>query len=189
MAYKLSPSESGVPLHNVVLLPYDQSWPETANRESEKLFLALDENLLRVEHFGSTAVAGMYAKPVVDLMPLVASLSLLDQRRRNIEAMGYSWHGEFGIPGRRFCTLENAEGIRLVHLHFYQADADQVLRHIAFRDYLIAHPDIAAVYVTEKKRAAVLFPHDSLAYNDEKAEWVAAHEKLALAWYAQQHAG
>ena len=65
-----------------------------------------------------------------------------------------SRHGEFGISGRRYCTLSDEAGARIVQLHFFSADSPEVQRHIAFRDYLRAHPDVAKAYENEKRRAA-----------------------------------
>jgi hypothetical protein len=117
-------------------------------------------------------------------MPLVADLEELDQKRPQIERLGYGWHGEYGIAGRRYCTLCNGAGIRIVQLHFFAADSPQVLRHIAFRDYLRAHPQTARAYEVEKRRARDLHSNDSRAYTDEKAAWIKETEAKALIWYA-----
>ena len=91
--------------HPFVLKPNDPEWARTAERETMRLRQALGTNLVSVEHFGSTSVPGLAAKPVIDLMPLVADLRALDRDRARIEALGYQWFGEFGIARRRFCTV------------------------------------------------------------------------------------
>jgi GrpB-like predicted nucleotidyltransferase (UPF0157 family) len=171
----------------VILAPYDPKWPRLALRYAEQ-FQVLAANLVTVHHIGSTSVPGLAAKPIIDLMPLVADLAALDRQRPLIEALGYIWRGEFGIPERRYCALSDAAGTRLVQLHFFQADSRQVERHIAFRDYLRAHPDVARAYETEKRRARDLHPDNSHAYTDEKAAWVQATEAKALAWFARRAA-
>jgi GrpB-like predicted nucleotidyltransferase (UPF0157 family) len=148
----------------------------------------LGSTLAAVHHIGSTSVPGLAAKPVIDLMPLVTDLADLDRERRCVEALGYDWHGELGISGRRYCTLSDEAGIRIVQLHFFSADSPQVERHIAFRDYLRAHPDAAGAYEKEKRRARDLHPDDSHAYTDEKDAWVRATEVKALIWFAEQKA-
>ena len=144
--------------------------------------------LVAVHHIGSTSVPGLAARPIIDLMPLVTDLADLDRERRRVEALGCDWHGELGISGRRYCTLSDEAGIRIVQLHFFNADSPQVERHIAFRDYLRAHPDAASAYEKEKRRARDLHPHDSHAYTDEKDAWIRDTETKALTWFAGQKA-
>jgi len=139
--------------------------------------------LVTVHHIGSTAVPGLAAKPIIDLMPLVTGLAALDRERRQVEALGYQWHGELGIPGRRYCTLCDETGTRIVQLHFFKTDSPHAGRHIAFRDYLRAHPEAARAYEKEKRRARDLHPNDSYAYGDEKDAWIRNMEATALAWY------
>jgi len=123
----------------VVLSAHCPEWHQLATRHAEFLRV-LGSTLVTVHHIGSTSVPGLAAKPIIDLMPLVTDLADLDRERRCIEAIGYHWHGELGILGRRYCTLSDEAGIRMVQLHFFNADSSQVERHIAFRDYLRTHP-------------------------------------------------
>jgi GrpB-like predicted nucleotidyltransferase (UPF0157 family) len=171
----------------VVLAAYNPEWPQRAAGHAENLRV-LGPTLVAVHHIGSTSVAGLAAKPIIDLMPLVTDLADLDRERRRIEALGYDWHGEFGLSGRRYCTLSDKAGIRIVQLHFFTADSSHVERHIAFRDYLRAHPEAANAYEKEKRRARDLHPDDSHAYTDEKSAWIRDGEAKALGWFAEQKA-
>jgi len=150
--------------------------------------LAIGPALVTVHHIGSTSVPGLAAKPILDLMPLVKDLAEFDRLRGHVEALGYSWHGELGISGRRYCALNDQAGIRTVQLHFFQVNSLHVERHLAFRDYLRAHPDVARSYENEKRRAQGLYPDDSHRYSDEKAAWIRDHEVKALIWYGEQRA-
>src|SRR5882724_2793591 len=110
----------------VIMTAYNPDWPQMATVYSEQLRV-LGPVLMTVHHIGSTAVPGLAAKPIIDLMPLVTDLADLDRERGRIEALGYDWLGELGIPGRRYCTLSDAAGIRIVQLHFFFAvDSTQV---------------------------------------------------------------
>jgi GrpB-like predicted nucleotidyltransferase (UPF0157 family) len=169
----------------VILAAYDPEWPRLAADHSRRL-QALGSALVIVHHIGSTSVPGLAAKPIIDLMPLVSDLAELDRLRGRVEALGYGWHGELGIAGRRYCTLDDPAGVRAVQLHSFQVNSPHVERHIALRDYLRAHPEIARAYENEKRRAQSLYPDDSHRYGDEKAAWIRDAEAEALDWYAQQ---
>jgi GrpB-like predicted nucleotidyltransferase (UPF0157 family) len=150
-------------------------------RQAERL-QALGPVLVAVRHIGSTSVPGLAAKPILDLMPLVTDLGELDQRRAVLEGLGFDWHGEYGMAGRRYCTLDDPSGVRVAQLHCFQTTSLEAVRHLAFRDYLRAHPDVAQAYAREKRRARALHPDDSHAYGDEKSAWIRRAEAEALAW-------
>jgi len=168
----------------VELCPPSPKWAETARAESARLKEALGDVLITVHHIGSTAIPGILAKPIVDLIPVVTDLASLDAREEAVRALGYKWHGEFGLPGRRYCTLTDpATGKRKVQLHCYAEGAEGLPRHLAFRDYLRAHPAIAKDYEAEKVRAAALHPDNVLDYNGAKNDWIKRTERDALAWW------
>ena len=169
----------------VILAPYDPEWPRLAAGHADRLQV-LGPALVFVHHVGSTSVPGLAAKPIIDLMPLVRELTELDRLQGRVEELGYAWHGELGIAGRRYCTLNDRDGVRVVQLHFFQVNSPQVERHLAFRDYLRAHPEVARAYENEKRRAQSLHSDDSHRYTDEKAAWIRDIEAKALAWYAEQ---
>jgi GrpB-like predicted nucleotidyltransferase (UPF0157 family) len=169
----------------VTLVSYNAGWPEKAKRFSDGLGI-LGATLVAVHHIGSTSVVGMLAKPVIDLMPLVSDVEALDAKRDLIESLGYVWHGEYGVEGRRFCTFADEDGYRVAQLHFYAAGSPHARRQLAFRDYLRAFPDVAADYGIEKQRAAALFPDNSTAYANEKGAWIRATEVKALDWFSDK---
>ena len=168
----------------IELVPHRAEWAEKARTESARLRDAIGDLLITVHHIGSTAIPGIMAKPIVDLIPLVGSVEALDGAAPRIEALGYEYLGEFGLPGRRYCRLiDPVSGKRVFQLHCYQPDAPEFPRHLAFRDYLRAHPAIAQQYEAEKIRAAAVHPGDVLAYNNEKNNWIQRTQADALAWW------
>jgi GrpB-like predicted nucleotidyltransferase (UPF0157 family) len=169
----------------VVLAAYDPAWPRMAADHAERLRV-LGPILVTVHHIGSTSVPGLAAKPIIDLMPVVTDLADLDRESWRVAGLGYDWLGKLGIEGRRYCKLSDAAGTRLAQLHFFQAGSPHIRRHIAFRDYLRAHPQVTAAYEKEKRRARDLHPDDSHAYTDEKAAWIRETEAQALAWLAER---
>lgn len=169
---------------SVVIADHDPNWSRLAALHADRLEI-LGDVLLAVHHIGSTSVPGLAAKPILDLMPVVAAISILDQRRAMLEGLGYSWHGEYGLAGRRYCTMQDGAGARIVQAHFFERGDPAITRHLAFRDYLRRYPDAAQAYEVEKRRAQALFPHDSHAYTDEKSAWITRIEAQALAWAAR----
>ena len=166
----------------VELHPHSPGWAALAAREVARLTVALGaERLAAVHHIGSTAIPSIRAKPIVDLLAEVSSLAALDEAADLVRGLGYDWLGEFGSPGRRFCTLDDAAtGRRLVHLHCYAAGAPDVERHLAFRDCLRARPELARAYEAEKLRCRELWPDDRRAYTAAKSAWIDAVVREAL---------
>lgn len=172
----------------VALVQHDPAWADQARREGDRLKGAAGEAVLAIHHIGSTAIPGIRAKPVLDLIPVVRSLEIFDASRPVIEALGYSWWGEYGLPGRRYCTLDDPQtGNRLVQLHCFEQGSPEIARHLAFRDYLRVHPEIARAYEAEKIRCRDRHPGNSHAYGDCKAVWIGRIEAQALAAQANNN--
>ncbi len=165
----------------VQLYDYDPDWPRQAAERIARLRV-LEPVLVEAHHIGSTSVPGLIAKPIIDLMPLVTDLDALDRERGAVEALGYRWHGEYGIPGRRYCTRDVGER-RMAQVHFFVMGSPDAHRHLAFRDYLRAKPGAASAYAAVKRRAREQHPGDSHAYGAAKQPWIDQTEALALAWY------
>ena len=112
-----------MPPSTVRLVPHDRAWAGEAAQEAARLLAATSGRLRVFHHIGSTAVTGLAAKPVIDLLGVAADLAELDGARNAIEALGYDWKGEYGLAGRRYCRLDDpVSGDRRIHLHCYQAD-------------------------------------------------------------------
>jgi GrpB-like predicted nucleotidyltransferase (UPF0157 family) len=167
----------------VELRPHNPDWSHLANVEAQFLMGAIGPKLTTVHHVGSTAIPGIQAKPILDLIPVVESLIELDKCQGAMKALGYEWWGELGLPGRRYCTKVDKEtGCRTVQLHCYAIGSPEITRHLAFRDYLRAHPAVAAEYDQVKARCQRSHPSDSHAYGDCKETWIRDAEATAIEW-------
>jgi GrpB-like predicted nucleotidyltransferase (UPF0157 family) len=154
---------------------------ELAEVEGRELRKAIAPIII-VHHVGSTAIPGISAKPILDLMPIARKLTELDHCQDALKSLDYEWWGELGLPGRRYCTRSDPKtGRRLVQLHCYEQGSTEIERHLAFRDYLREHPAIARAYDQQKRRCAALHPDNSHEYSDCKSAWIKAIETDALA--------
>jgi len=166
----------------VELQEHDPAWAAQAGREAARLAAVLGDVLITVHHIGSTAIPGVRAKPILDLMPVISDLVEFDNLRAVVEGLGYQWWDEYGLTGRRYCTLDDPLiGCRRIQLHCYKQGSFEVTRHLAFRDYIGSNPDLAREYDAQKARCRDLHPLDSHAYSDCKSAWIRRVEAKALA--------
>jgi GrpB-like predicted nucleotidyltransferase (UPF0157 family) len=166
----------------IVVVDYDPAWPSIARRLIEEVRAACGGLLVQVEHIGSTAVPGLAAKPIIDLMPGLARPEDGLACVAPMEALGYEYRGAFGIPGRHYFPRQ-AEGERLaVHAHMFVVGHPEWTRHLLFRDYLRAHPRRMREYEALKRGLAERFRDERAAYTDAKSDFVRATDAMAAQW-------
>jgi GrpB-like predicted nucleotidyltransferase (UPF0157 family) len=169
----------------VEVVPHDPSWKQAFQAEASQVSQALGENIVAIHHIGSTAIATIYAKPIIDLLVEVRALLEVDAHAPAMQALGYEAMGELGIPGRRYFRKENHEGIRTHHVHAFEAGSPQVQRHLLFRNYLRVHDDEAQQYSSLKRQLAQEHPQDIYAYMDGKDAFIKEIDRRAAAWFSQ----
>ena len=173
-----------LPPYEVRLMPHDPSWAEQTSTEETRILEAIWPAIIEMHHVGSTAIPGIAAKPIIDLVGVSPDLLTLESARPSLEDLGYAWHGEYGVEGRRFCTLSDPDsGLRRYHLHCYADGDHSIRRHLAFRDYLRARPAMAEAYQHMKRDCADKHPDDSNAYTACKDDWIKRVEAEALKLY------
>jgi GrpB-like predicted nucleotidyltransferase (UPF0157 family) len=166
----------------VQVVPHDPEWRGKYELEAEVLRAALKDVVHSIDHIGSTAVPGIYAKPIIDLLVEVDDLGRLDTLNPVMVGLGYVPKGELGITGRRYFSKDSGDGTRTHQVHAFVKASAGIQRHIAFRDYLIAHPATGDAYGALKRRLAVEFPDDIHGFAAAKHDFVQEHERRALAW-------
>jgi GrpB-like predicted nucleotidyltransferase (UPF0157 family) len=173
----------------VHVVPYDPNWPAEFNAEAVRLRSALGDIAVALHHIGSTSIPGLSAKPIIDILMEVDDLQRLEARSSELAALGYEPKGEFGIPGRRYFRKECPTGVRTHHIHAFESGSPQIARHIAFREYMMAHPLIAQSYSLLKQQLAAAHPEDIEAYMDGKDLFIKEHEAKALTWQSRAQQG
>ena len=153
-------------------MPYDEAWKEDFAAIRDELSAALKDLALSIEHVGSTSVEGLSAKPVIDIDVIIKDRSVLPDVITALQSIGYSHEGDLGIPGREAFKYEGKTHLRKHHLYVCAQDADELKRHISFRDYLRSHPDAVAEYGRIKEEGAALYPNDIDKYIEHKAPFI-----------------
>ena len=170
-------------LMRVNVVAHNPAWKDAFEVEAAQLIRVLADLVVAVHHIGSTAIPGICAKPIIDILLEVEDIGRLDLETAKLEAAGYEAKGEFGIPGRRYFRKDDGCGVRTHQVHAFQTGDGHVDRHLAFRDYMIAHPESARAYGALKQLLAREHPDDIDAYMDGKDSYIKEQERNALAWW------
>ncbi|MEI8134200.1 MAG: GrpB family protein [bacterium] len=160
-------------LEPIVIKDYDPRWQILFQEEKALLMEEIGHYVAEIQHIGSTAVEGLAAKPVIDIM--IGLRRILDSPDciMPIEAMGYEYHPEFEdeFPERRY--FRKMRGTTRTHqIHMVEIDTDFWKRHLRFRDYLRANPESAQEYATLKRGLAEEHTNDREAYTNAKSEFI-----------------
>lgn len=189
----------------VVIAPYDPLWPDAYAAQQRLISEALGHLFPVIEHIGSTSVPGLAAKPVIDILVGVASDELLDATIEPMNRRGYTYFRKYepSMPYRRFFALlsmppgETAPWLvdigdpfvtggpipSLVNIHIMVKNTWHWKRHLAMRDFLRSHPDVADAYAALKIGLSAREFGDTNEYNAAKDAFVKSVEQRALAWW------
>ena len=160
----------GLESGTVRLVPHDPAWAALFSAEALRLRAELGPDLpLALEHIGSTAVPGLVAKPILDLLGGYLPSARVESYITAIERAGYMHRGEQGIPGREFFRRGEP---RAYHLHLVVQHNAFWREHLAFRDALREQPAIRDAYATLKLDLAGQYPRDREAYIEGKGPFV-----------------
>ncbi|MEN6410302.1 MAG: GrpB family protein [Anaerolineaceae bacterium] len=159
----------------IVVADYDPAWARAFAEEKQRIQTAIGETLTGIEHVGSTAVPGLAAKPVIDLLVGIRSLADAPRCVAPLAALGYRYIPEYeaDLPERRYFQRQNAEGEHTHHIHMVEPGSEFWRRHLLFRDYLRAHPETAVEYAALKRALAAQYRSDRAGYTDAKSDFIA----------------
>ncbi|MBB1139086.1 GrpB family protein [Myroides sp. WP-1] len=188
--------------------PYTPQWKTQFNSIQTGLFDSLQTLTLTIEHIGSTAVEGLSAKPIIDVLVGVQGEAELDLVPPLVKGQNYVYYEKYNeeMPYRRFFVLLkeapatlglpervglgediperlNDHHLRLAHIHVIPIHSENWIRHIAFRDYLRTHPEVRAAYQALKEQLVQQQWKTGNDYNEGKDQFLKREEEKAVNWY------
>ena len=170
-------------MRNVRVRPWAEDYQVLFGEEAMLLREVLGEEAMGIFHIGSTSVPGLKSKPIIDILIAVRDISRVDGFKREMEEVGYAALGENGIPGRRY--FQKGVDDHSHHVHMFESGNPEIERHIAFRDYLRAHPQVAEKYGTLKAGLAEKHPYDIDSYQSGKGAMIFEIQEEAIKWYRE----
>ncbi len=157
---------------SIVLVEYDPSWPECFADEKARIVGAIGGMVADIQHIGSTAVPGLDAKPLIDIMVATRSVDDIAGCVEPLEALGYIHRGEVVFPGGRYFKKLKDGVVRTHNIHLCTADNPEWERHLRFRDYLRSHPAVAREYAALKRELGPRYGADRIGYTEAKGEFI-----------------
>ena len=173
----------------VFIVPYNPDWPKMFEEEKKHLFACLPHKIIkRIEHFGSTAIPRLSAKPIIDILVEVTSL----EETKNVivpilisQGYDYFWrptYGDDGLPFYAWFIKRDTHGNRTHHIHMVEGEFEHWDR-LLFRDYLIEHPYLANEYQQLKLHLVEIYPNDRVGYTIAKTKFIVKVTLSAKEYY------
>jgi len=156
--------------HEIVIDEYDPAWPGEFVRLRDRAQDALGEVAIGIEHVGSTAVPGLPAKDLIDMVVVIEWEDDLPEAISRLEAIGYEARGSLGVEGRE--AFWWPEGEKRHHLYVSPKTSAELQAQVAFRDLLLSDPALAQDYVELKRELAERFRDDRSGYTEGKTEFI-----------------
>lgn len=161
----------GVERYQVRLLPHNAKWADEYQQVKSQIETVWGDNILDIQHVGSTAIHGIPAKPILDIA--VRLCSIHNMNANALVNLGYDYCGpREGSDTYHLFVLRGENQISLRHIHCYDASDNEFFQLVGFRDYLNSHPDAAKEYSLLKEELARRYPKDRFAYTEGKEDFI-----------------
>ncbi|MEI5994529.1 GrpB family protein [Candidatus Enterococcus mansonii] len=157
-----------------------KEWKDQFKQMKEQLDAVFTDELIAIHHIGSTAIEGIYAKPILDILVVVNDIEKVAHYQPAMQRLGYECLGENGISKRRF-FIKGAT-YRSHHVHVFQKGNPEIERHLNFRDYLNHHSKEAQEYSQLKVKLAKKFPYDIQSYIEGKDAFIKEIDRKSISW-------
>lgn len=160
---------------NVVICPYSKEWPHLFEQIRQELLTAFSPDSTQIEHIGSTAIVGLHAKPVIDVLLGTNSLSEIESQIAALEALGFNYVSKYEkeIPSRRYFVKAAANSLR-IHVHGVEIGSHIWCEHMRFRDLLRSDKELRERYQDLKLGLAIKYAFDKSAYTVAKSPFIEA---------------
>jgi GrpB-like predicted nucleotidyltransferase (UPF0157 family) len=162
----------GLKRNTVKVVDHDPRWAMVALDACHAVRSACDELIVDVQHVGSTAVADLPAKPVLDIAAAVVTFDAIPEIIRGLNRLGYLYRGDHGDAGGHLFVVESSPNIRTVHLHIVEHSGSQWRNYVLFRDLLRHRPAIRKRYAVLKRDIASICRDDRQLYAALKADFI-----------------
>jgi len=171
-----------------LLQEYNPQWNEQFLSEAKKLEPAFGDNLVEIQHIGSTAIKDMVAKPQIDILIVVKNLDEVKDLHGTFSNLGYTVHGRGHVaPDDEYVSLDAPDGARLVSIHILQEGNPKISDYKNFRDYLNENKSDRELYIATKRRLCSLHSKNYAGYDDGKKDVITAIKGRAREWSAKQN--
>ena len=167
----------GLPHGQNFLVLHDPDWAQLFEEEKSKLRSVLPPEALDIQHIGSTAIAGLQAKPIIDIAIAAQHHTLADEWQDAMASLGYDYPGDIGLPEHRIYGRDR--DVRRFLVHVVDANGIQWRRYISFRDQLRANLELAEEYEALKLSAAAKYPTGRSSYSNAKSSFI---ERVLATW-------
>lgn len=161
----------GLDRNSILLVPHRAEWKSFFESEAHLLREAVGDYITAIEHIGSTAISGLDAKPIIDILIGVRTAEDARNCITSLAQIGYEYRGEQGITGR-FYFRKGTGDVSTHHLNIVEMTSDFWRSHILFRDFLRQYADAAQEYGNLKRELAVTHKGNRPAYTEAKASFI-----------------
>lgn len=167
------------------LMEYDPAWNDRFDEAADKLRPILGDNLISIEHIGSTSIEGMVAKPQIDILAVVKDLDRVPDMYQAFRRVGYIPQGrEYVGNGDEYVTEDASDGRRVTSIHIFPAGNPKIEEYRIFRDYLKTHSEDRELYIATKRKLYGLHQDEYVAYDQGKKDVIQQIKDRAREWAA-----
>jgi GrpB-like predicted nucleotidyltransferase (UPF0157 family) len=161
----------GLQRKKVRISSYNSEWKKIYKKEKELLFSVLGDQVLDIQHIGSTSVPGVKSKPIIDIVVVVKKIKDAENLIESVEKLGYEYKHEAGVRGRRF-FVKGSEKNRTHYIHMVKLDGKQWKNLTNFREYLLEDKKNIKEYNELKESLAKEYKDDRDTYTKKKSIFI-----------------